>query len=252
MKTTLYKNVDLVQISIQKGVDEYYFPQNVSWAKEKVDKIVICAPQAACVSPIDGVTPVMQRENLQDMYLSIFTTEDKEIMHDVYFSELLHTNNYPVQIDAELNLSVCRLYFRTAPQENACLLIYVFYGSESVEDYELATRSVTVRFPLAANAQITFQEIINTYIHALPSKVRAIYCWNAESSPAYLTLRDHELTYILRDVHSELCRRQMVGSSAEETQVHPFYVDNIDIDFDYSYVRNAMDSESIQTITFDF
>ena len=110
----------------------------------------------------------------------------------------------------------------------------------------------TERFPLAANAQITFQEIINTYIHALPAKVRAISCWDAEQNPAYMTLRDHQLTYILRDVHTELCRPQMVGESAEKTQVHPFYVDNIDIDFDYSFIRNATSSGNIQTLTFEF
>lgn len=252
MKTTLYKNVDLVQIPIYEGVDEYYLPQNVSWAKEKVDKIVLCTPQNACVSPIDGVTPVLQRSSLQDLYMSIFTTEDREIMHDTYCSELLHTNNYPITIGAKLNLSVCRLFFRTAPKADACILMYVFYGSKEVEDYEPAKESVTVRFPLAANAQITFQEIINTYIHALPAKVRAISCWGAEQNPAYLTLRDHQLTYILRDVHSELCRPQMVGESAEKTQVHPFYVDNIDIDFDYSFIRNATSSANIQTLTFEF
>lgn len=251
MKTTLYKNVDLVQIPIHRGVDEYYFPQNVSWSKKKVDKIVLCAPQNACSSPVDG-TPVLLRNELKDVYFNIFTSDDREIMHDTYCSEFVHTNNYPIEINAELNLSVCRLFFRTLPQNDACLLFYVFYDSEIVEDYQPSKRSVTVRFPLGAGEKITFQEIINTYIHALPAKVRAISCWDATENPAYITLRDHQLTYILRDVHTELCRPPMIGDGGEKTQVQPFYVDNIDIDFDYSFIRNATDNANIQTLTFEF
>lgn len=252
MKATLYKNVDLVVIPIKSGISEYYLPQNVSWAKEKVDKILLCAPTTACVSPIDGETPVMQRSALQDLYLNIFTDEDKEIMYDAHADGFKHTNNEPIKVDSVLNLSLCRMHFATAPTANSVLLMYVFYGSRVVEDYEPVTKSITVSFPLQANQKLTFQDIINTYIHALPKTVRGIICWGSESNPAYMTLRDHQLSYIVRDLHTELCRPPMVGDSAEITQVCPFLTDNMDIDFDYSFIQNATGSENIQTITFKF
>lgn len=252
MKATIYKNVDLVAIPIKSGISEYYLPQNVSWAKEKVDKIVLCTPTESCVSPIDGETPVMQSSGMNDMYLNIFTSEDKEIMYDTHSAGLVHTNNHPIMVDSVLNLSLCKLYFTTAPTTNSCILMYVFYGSKIIEDYEPATRSMTVSFPLQPNEKITFQSLINTYIHALPSTVRGITCWSSEENPAYMTLRDHQLSYIFRDLHTEMCRPTMVGSSATTTQVCPFLTDNMDIDFDYSFIQNATSSENIQIITFEF
>ena len=252
MNATLYKNVDLVVLPIKSGISDYYLPQNVSWAKEKVDKILICAPTAACVSPIDGETPVMQSAAMRDMYINIFTDEDKEIMYDAHADGFKHTNNEPIMVDSVLNLSLCRLYFTTMPTTDSVLLLYVFYGSRVVEDYEPATRGITVSFPLQPSQKITFQDIINTYIHALPKTVRGIVCWDSESNPAYMTLRDHQLSYIVRDLHTELCRKPMVGDSAEKTQAHPFLTDDMDIDFDYSFIQNATGTENIQTITFQF
>lgn len=254
MKATLYKNVDLVVIPIKSGVSEYYLPQNVSWASEKVDKIVLCDPTTSCVSPIDGETPVMSKMNnrMEDVYINLFTDEDKEITYNANSALFTHTNNHPIMVNSKLNLSLCRIYFTQEPGSTSCILMYVFYGSRVVEDYEPATKSITVSFPLQAGEKLTFQEIINTYIHALPKTVRAITCWNAESNPAYLTLRDHQLSYIVRDLHTELCRPQMVGSSAATTQVFPFLTDNMDIDFDYSFIQNATGNANKQTITFHF
>lgn len=252
MKAALYKNVDLVLIPIKKGITEYYLPQNVSWAKESVEKLLICTPTLECLSPIDGVTPVMQKSAMQNLYLNIFTADDEEITYEASAGLLYHTNNYPIEIGAALNLSLCRMIFTTAPAEDCCMLMYVFYGGHTEDDYEPAKQSITVSFPLQANERLTFQEIINTYIHALPHKVRAITCWDAESNPAYLTLRDHQLSYIVRDLHTEMCRPPMIGEDAESTQAFPFLVDNMDIDFDYSFIQNAGSAANKQTITFHF
>ena len=253
MKATLYKNIDLVTIPIKAGVSEYYLPQNVSWAKCKVDKIVICTPtSASCLSPVDGKTPVVQSKALQNMYVNIYTDEDKELMYDAHSDVFVHTNNYPIYIHAALNLSLCRIYFTAEPTADGCLLLYVFYDSKTTETYTPPTQSITVSFPLAGDEKLTLQNIINTYIHALPSTVRAITCWDAGENPAYLTLRDHALSYIVRDLHTELCRPQMVGETAETTQAFPFLTDNMDVDFDYSFIQNATNKDNKQTITFHF
>lgn len=268
MKATVYKNVDLVQIPLQAGVTEYYFPTNVQWADKKVDKLVFCTigkdTSFNAVSPIDGTTPV--RTDLQNLYVSLYTADDLELVHNLDVSMMSDLCNYPVMVNAQLNLQLCRLNFRTEITTAQVLLIYVFYDSKCVEDYEQPRKSITANFELAAGAKITFRELVNTYIHALSDKVKAIVCmptdddYLSSDDPvnrfAYLTLRDHKLENIFNSVATTLLQPADLTQTQDfglKTQVHTFYTDNIDIDFDYSFIRNASNDDAAEMIiTFYF
>lgn len=252
MKTELYKNCCLVRVPIKAGVEEYYLPQNVEWAAQDVDKIVICTPYRVCVDPIDGKTPVVDISLIQDMYVSLYDADNREIMHDVSFEQLLHRNNNVIEIHRKLNLKQCRLTFTTAPVADAILLLYVYYGGKSVEDYETPKKSVSVTFPLAANEELSLQDVINTYVHALPGKIKGIIAWDAFNNPAWLTLRDYKLSYQMANICTELCRPDMNNGTAYDSQAQLFLLDDIDIDFDYSHIREAAGQSSTQKITFLF
>lgn len=255
MKATLYRNIDLVRIPIKAGVSEYYFPQNVDWANERIDRIAICMPENTdYLDPVDGVTPIYDAMKSYDAYISLYNKDEKELMHEVYFDNLLSCNNHPVVVDDVLNLSLCRINFTQTPAADATLLVYVYWGSRVEEDYDMPTNSVTAVFPLAANAQITFQELINQYIHALPGRVKGITVWDAENTPIYMTLRDHKLTYMLQSLCAELARPAdyFYDTYAYAMQEHPLLLDNLDIDFDYSRIRNASANDIDVKLTFYF
>ena len=136
MKQVLYRNIDLVRVPVKAGISEYYFPQNVDWAACKVDKIVTCIPQSACVDPMDGVTPVLTQADYTDIYFNIYSSDQREILHAVNADQLSHLNNHPVMIDSKLDLSLCNLYFTTAPAADYTLLLYVCHDTK-VLDREL-------------------------------------------------------------------------------------------------------------------
>ena len=250
MKANLYKNIDLVRIKVKSGVSDYYLPQNVDWAAKKIDRIAICAPAADCVDPMDGQTPVMTASVLRSLncYLNIYSADQREILHAVSAENLLHTNNHPVYLNSELDLRLCSLYFKTELTEDYTLLLYVYHDNKCVQDYDMPNRSVTVQFSLAAGEEINFREIINTYISALPDTLKGVAFWG--ETPAYFTLRDYKLTYILQNLHSELARPMMQGASAEETQINGLLLDAININFEYSHIRNCSTDAEIYTITF--
>lgn len=253
MKANLYKNIDLLRIPVQAGIQEYYFPQNVDWAECKVDRIAACVPSKACVDPMDGVTPVLTLSDIpdKDVYFNIYTKDQRELLHAVSIEDLLHSNNHPIYLGEKLDLSLCNLYFKSAPAQDYTLLLYVFHtDGDKCETSELPDNSVTLEFPLQADEEINLQQLITTYIHALPAKVKGVMFWNAENNPAYITLRDYELTYILQNIHSEMARPPMNGGTAPGTQADMMLFDNIDIDFQYSHIRNAESQANTQRITF--
>ena len=250
MKTRLVKNIDLVRIAVKNGVTDYIFPQNVAWADKVVEKIVVCAPQAVCVDPVDGTTAVMDASVIDNLYFSLYNESNEELFHDLSYESLSHRNNHVLPIGSKLNLSLSRLYFTDAPQADYTLLLYVFYEGRTVEDYEIPKRSVTVEFPLQANQVISLRDIMSTYIAEIPETLKGIVAWNAATAPAYLTLRDYKLTYNLHDVHTELMRPDMNAGSAQDSQAMVLYTDNLDIDFDYSHIREAAGQNSTQRLTF--
>ena len=250
MKAELYTNCSLLRLPIKAGESEYYLPQNVEWANRKIDRLVICAPVNACTDPMDGTTPVMTASDLADCYLNLYNAENRELMHDVSYEQVLHANNQGLRIDDKLNLSQCRIYFTQAPAQDATLLIYVFFQTRTEDYFDLPQRSTTVVFPLAANEEISFRSLINFTIHALPSTVKGMICWTGVDHPVWVTLRDHDLTYQMSNIHSELARPDMNAGSAADSQAALFLLNDLDIDFDYSHIREAAGQASTQKITF--
>lgn len=252
MKATLYKNIDLVRIPLKAGVKEYFFPQNVDWAGEIIDRMTFCFPDAAGTDPVDGVTPYADASTMPELFLSLYNTKEKELMHEVFVANLMHKNNNPVDIHNVINLSLSRMVLSAAPANDMTMLVYVYWGSETKEDYDMPMRSVTAVFPMEADQELTFQEIINNYVHALPGRIKAITAWNADNTPAYLTLRDTNLKYILRYLHTDLMRPAdyYAGNGAQDMQAHGLLLNDIDIDFDYSRIRNAQNSSQIMKLTF--
>lgn len=252
MRAELYKNIDLVQIDIHAGVSEYTFPKNVDWANEKIDHLILVAPTASMVSPMDGTTPVLTAAQISDLYFELYTGTNKELAQSLHYTNLLHTNNQPVRIDSTLSLQLSRLVFTTAPVTDGCLLLYAFYGGRIEENYDMPRNSVTIDVTLKANEQRNLREIIQRTIYADGKKVRGLEIWGGEVKPTYLTLRDYQLSYIISNMYSGLARPLMAGASADKTQTHMFLLDQQDIDFENSYIRNAVNSANTQKITIYF
>lgn len=251
MKTRLQKNIDLVRIPIKAGVAEYYLPQNVAWADCKIDTLTVCAPDmVGTIDPMDGQSTVLSRTDIANLFFNLYSADERELTHDLSADQLAHDNNYAIEVNEKLNLSLCRLYFTEDPTADGVLLLYVAYGSKCVEDYEQPKNSVTVRFDMQANEILSLRDIMKTYICEIPAKLRGVIAWSGVTDPAYITLRDYALTYNIREAHTELMRPDMNGGSAQDSQVTPFYCDSLDIDFDYSHIRNAQNAPATQVLTF--
>ena len=249
MKAELYTNCALVRVPIKAGVEEYYLPQNVEWADQIIDKMIICAPEDGCIDPIDGITPVMQGVDIADCYINLYDVQNREIMHDVSFEQIQSCNNNVLCVDAQLNLSLCHIYFTTVPAQDMTLLLYVFYKTRTEEYYDLPKKSVTAVFTMQPNEELSLQHIINTYVHALPSKIQGIIVWTYDQ-PVWITLRDYDYTYQMANIHSELCRPDKNNGSADVSQAQLFLLNDLDIDFDYSHIREAAGQQTTQKITF--
>ena len=249
----LTNNIDIVQINIRQGVDEYYLPKNVNWRERRVDKIVLAlAPgDVTMLSPIDGQTQVLNA--VEDLYFDLYSADDTQIARNLYYANLLHTNNNVLPINKQLNLNLCRLYFTTPPEEDGCILLYIYYDGKQTSEVEPAQKSITVSVPLAANGKMSLQDIVDNYIYMQPAKIKGVYMWNWQSSPAYLTLRYADGIHVLNSISSSLCRPPMydgVDHTSEKTQLHSLLLDNIDIDMLNSFVRNAQDAAVTVEITF--
>lgn len=253
MKASLYRNIDLVQIRINAGTDEYVFPRNVDWVGKKIDRLVIVAPQNACVSPIDGQTPVLTASQLNNLYLDLYNDKDDLLQYEAHYSNFMYTNNNPIPVDAILNLQLSRIRFSKAPESSGVLLMYVFWNTDYNDAIEEPRRSKTIKLQLQPGEYKTFAEISNVFIYVDGQKVRGLQFWTAESDPCYITLRDEQLKHVINNVHSVLARPQMTGAVAEDIQCVPMRFDSLDIDFDYSFIRNASDVNVANlTITFEY
>lgn len=252
MKAKIYTNCSLVRIPVKQGEREYFFAQNVNWAADKVDQIIVVAPEGTCVDPVDGVTPVMDAATLANfgLFATLYDSESKELMHNVSYEQIFYRNNQLLQVNAQLNLSLCKLAFTKDPDADYTLLLYVFHQTRVDEYYEVPKRAVTTRFPLAANQEISLRQIIHDYVHALPSQIQGIICWDdSETYPSWITLRDKKLTYTMAHIYSGMCKGTTL-STPEHMQINPFALNDLDIDFDNSYIREAAGQSSTQQITF--
>lgn len=248
----LVRNIDLVQIPIVAGTEEYSLPRNVDWAEKSIDKILLCAPDNACVSPIDGVSNVYTKSDVQDLYLDMYDNAGNTIFYEAHYENVLYTNNHALEINAQLDLQLCKLRFTTAPVSNGVLLLYVFWNTQEDEWIDEPRRSKTIAAYLPASGKIKFSELLYQFIHADGKAVRGLQIWNAENTPCYITLRDHELKHILNSVHCVMCKPPMAGNSADDCQYTPIRFDSLDIDFDYSFIQNATSSAETVIMTFEY
>lgn len=245
----LLKNIDIVQINIKAGIQEYYLPKNVDWADQVVERIAVFGslhdtPQN---SPIDGITPILEMETLQDVYFDLYAADDTEIMHNLNATNILYTNNNPVEINSKLSLQLSRIFFAEESPVDGCILLYVYYGSREVEDCDTPQRSVTVRFDIEGGKEIPLSDVIDTYIHAQGARLKGVQYWNGDGGGLFLTLRNRNYKPIINRLPMNMLRPPMgveympgyFNILAENVQSNPFYLDNEDVDFANSVIQNT-------------
>ncbi len=253
----LYKNIDVVQINIKDGVSEYFFPRNVDWADKVIEKMVVYSPaqESGILSPIDLKNYIIERDAYGDVYIDLYGEDNTELAFSLSAQSIVHTNNYPIEINSKISLQLSRIFLTTTPRgDGGCLLIYVFWGNREVEDMDLPQNSVTVDVEVPFGRDVMFDEFIDTYIHAQGKKVKGIDVWGGIHGvqDVFVTLRDHNYSTITKLLPTAMCRPQMIMgeySQAENVQVHPMYLDNADIDFANSYLRASGDSRDTQKVT---
>lgn len=248
----LYKNVDMVQINVKAGVQEYFLPKNVDWADKVIDKIVVyCGnvDDGEEMSPIDGITPIMDRDAIENLYFDFYSDNDVEIAHNLSAEQILFSNNEPIEINSKLSLKLSRIFFidTDVPCDN-CLLLYIYYGEKEVNE-DIPQRSVTVAFDIKGGEEIYLSDVIDSYINAQNAKVKGIYAWcNLFSGTGvFMTLRNRNYETIIRNFPIRLCRPPMSLDEyytaspvpAEWLQTHSFYIDSEDIDFANSTIQNT-------------
>lgn len=251
MKLQLYKNIDVVQIDIKQGVSEYFLPQNVDWAEQKIDKMLVYGtnPESGELSPIDGITPVLDREQLDDIYFDLYDENNVQIVYGLSAMNIMHTCNHPVEINSKLGLQTSKLFFTEAPDQDYCLLIYVFWDTNIVETDDTPEKSVTVHFDMTAGQELSLSQVIDTYIHSQSKKLKGIYVWGGYGywNFLYITLRDYNYRTVVKLLPAGMCRPPMgvdpiadgaseFSEKAQSVQVAPMYLDCADIDFDNSFL----------------
>lgn len=251
----LYNNIDVVQINIEQGVDEYYLPKNVNWRERVIDKLIVALAPAGVttLSPIDGVTQLLAHADVQDLYFDLYASDDAQIVRNLAYENILHTNNNVLEIGEQLSLNLSRLFFTTAPQVDGCILLYVVYGTKEAE-YSPLAKSVTVDVPLPANGRMSLQDIVDNYILLQPETLKGIYVWNAPTTPLYVTLRDKDGLRSFNHVFCSMMRPPIITNPgyAEDTQLHELRLDNLNIDMLNSFVLNGQNTAVTAKVTFNY
>lgn len=264
----VYKNVDVVQINLKSGTTEYFLPKNVDWADKVIDKIVVYTPSYQMLerSPIDGRSAICDREFIKNLYFDFYNKEDEAIARNLSLSTLMFTNNNPIELNSKLSLHLSRVFAAGELSEDGdgCLLLYVYYNTKEVDDYEDPKHNVTVRFNIESGTEIPLSDVIDTYIHAQGAKLKGLYAWGKRGSNTglFITLRNRNYETIVKDYPLELCKapmgwnyskdNDMFYSKAERIQTNPFYLDDEDIDFANSTLKctPGWGEEDSVTITF--
>lgn len=249
MKLQLNKNIDVVQINVKAGVSEYYFPTNVDWANKKIDRLIIYGanPSSGELSPIDGVLPILNLNQLDNVYLDLYAADNTQIAYGMSATNILYTNNHPFEINSGISLQTSKIVFSQAPTNNGCILVYVFCDTKIVDSDDIPNRSVTVQFPIKQGEELPFNYVIDTYIHSQSKTVKGLYVWGDES--VFITLRDYNYKTITKLLPGAFCRPQMAAAQAQSVQVAPLLFENADVNFDNSFIYNAAEDTQV-TITF--
>lgn len=259
----LYKNIDVVQINIKAGVQEYYLPKNVDWANQVIDSIAVyCSlDETPQNSPIDGITPIIESELLSEVYFDLYAADDTEITHNLNAYNILYSNNNSIEINSKLSLQLSRIFFAEEAPNDGCILLYVYYGSKDVEDCDVPQRSVTSKFEIKGGQEIALSEVIDTYIHAQGAMLKGVQCWDGYGGGLFLTLRNRNYKTIANRLPLALLRPPMGDEymidyfdvQAANVQANPFYLDYEDIDFANSVLQNTWESNvKPQKVTLTF
>lgn len=259
----VYKNVDVVQVNIKQGVREFVFPKNVDWSDQVIDKILVygCGHDLEEFSPIDGVTPILDREGFANVYFDLYADDGSEIAYALNAQNIMFTNNNPLEINSKISLQRSRIFFAEASPKDGCILLYVFYGSKDV-DSDIPQKNVTVTFNVPNGSEILLSDVIDSYIHGQGAKLKGIYFWGilSASTGYFITLRNRNYKTILNRLALGFCRPPM-GSDymsqlelikAEGVQINPMYLDNEDVDFSNSFIQNSHQGGRTFPITLTF
>lgn len=259
----LYKNIDIVQINIKEGVQEYYLPKNVDWANQVIDGIAVYTPyqELGEQSPVDGVSPIVDREIVSSLYFDLYADDGREIAQGLNAQNLLFTNNHPVEINSKISLQLSRIFFATPSPIDGALILYIFYSSEE-KDIDIPQRNVTVTFPIKGGEELLLSDVIDTYIHAQCKKLKGVQYWGilTEGVGLFITLRNRNYKTVVNRLSLNMCRPPMgaeymttgVWGKAQSVQINPLYLDE-DIDFANSTIQNTWGSDiepSMVTLTF--
>lgn len=254
MKLQLYKNIDVVQINIKAGVTEYYFPKNVDWAGRKIDKLVAYGVSfeggsSLLVSPIDGITPLISKDLVSHAYFDLYDANNVPIGYSVSANNISDTCNYPLEINSAISLQQSKLVFTQAPDQDCCLLIYVFWDTKLLDVENLANHSITINFQMNPLEEKCLADVIDTYIYSQSKKVKGMYVWSLPSRRFFITLRDYNKKTVVKLLPGSMCKPPMgvpdsaidddVLIQAQSVQAEPMYLDCADIDFENSFVFNS-------------
>lgn len=273
MKLQIYKNIDIVQINVKSGVSEYFLPQNVDWADRVVEKILLYTsilPEDKQLSPIDGVNPILSLEEVPSIYFDFYNQDEVELAHNLSAQSIVWSNNHPLELNSKISLKLSRMFFSQAPTQDGCVLLYVFWGSKTVETEELPQRSVTVQFNIADGEDIPLAQVIDTYIHSQGKKLKGINFWGGAemwNNGLFITLRDYNyVNPIVNNLPLAMCRPLMsvnpetpvtpYWTPSQLVQINSLYLDDADIDFDNSFIHKSHeelgDSPNPYTVTITF
>lgn len=287
------QNIDLVQINVKSNVDQsdsfglsYYLPKNVSWANEKIDKIVVACPlsnyrrgmsRKYLQSPIDGQPIYTSRDfaqkvpyHLEDdgdqgIYFDIFKKDGEVLAKDLSFLSLLSSNNNVIEINSQLDLNQTVIHVPGKLYFDGAILLYIFWGGHDEPSFEYPTENISVNVPLLASQKMSFTEIINNYVHIQPNKIKGIYVYDVRTksqafvpdcdSAVFVTLRDFNQTYIINNVLDCMFKEQRQNLYAEDVVAigrnHPYF--DADIDFDNSFIQNGYEElDTTVTIIFEY
>ena len=160
-----------------------------------------------------------------------------------------------MEINSKISLQTSKLVFTETPEDDACMLIYVFWGTKIVDE-DVPNHNVTFQFTLSPGQERKLSDIIDTYIHAQSRKLKGIYLWGGYGywSFLYITLRDYNYKTVVKLLPAGMCRPPMgvdpimigntIAEQAQSVQVDPMYLDSADIDFDNSFVYYSSPEDS--------
>lgn len=258
MKRKFYRNCSLMRVLVKQGQKEVYFPTNVDWVGKKIDKLVIGTPNtsSAVYDPVSGNVPVATATSNIKGFVTLYDTDNREIMHNTHWIFIASSNNCVLEVNAVLNLSLCKIVLTAEQPADIVLLFYAFYNTEAVEDADLPSRMVATHFTLEPMQRLTLRELIHDYVHALPGAIKGIYAYYANT--AFVTLRDKKLSYMIDNVPLDMMRYDCTAPAfaggafayAWSIQKEPFLLDNVDVDFDYSFIQNGVNAKNEIQITF--